>query len=76
MTQQESTRPSSRIRQAKLLNRAQVRTLILDAFRRTRPHARITRVSQQALDQLEGWLRQKIHSAVSSHPTLGRTFKL
>jgi len=37
---------------------------------------RFTRVSREALDKLEYWLREKIRSEVHSHPSVGKTFKL
>ena len=68
--------PKQRVlRPSHLINRSEVRKFILDTIGRTRPTLRITRVSQQALDQLEAWLRERIRSAVSSHPSVGKTFK-
>ena len=58
-----------------LLNRSQVRTFILDTIRQTRPHLRISRVSGEALDKLEFWLREKIRKEVHSHPSVGKTFR-
>ena len=65
-----------RTRRPSLINRAEVRRLILDLFERNRPHAGITRISGQALDQLEAWLRARIQREVHRHPSVGRTFKL
>jgi len=65
-----------RTRPSHLLNRSQVRTFILDTVRRTRPSLRISRVSGEALDKLEFWLREKIRSEVHSHPSVGKTFQL
>ena len=59
-----------------LLNRSEVRKFILDTLRRCRPHLRFTRVSREAMDKLEYWLREKIRSEVHSHPSVGKTFKL
>jgi len=59
-----------------LLNRSEVRKFILDAFARGRPHMRISRVSREALDKLEYWLREKIRNEVHSHPSVGKTFRL
>jgi GTP1/Obg family GTP-binding protein len=64
-----------RVRQSRLLNQAQVRRFILDTIRRPRPHLRLCRVSQEALDQIETWLRQRIRAAVAGHPSVGKTFK-
>jgi hypothetical protein len=63
-------------RPSHLINRSEVRKFILDTFGRTRPYLRISRVSQEALDKLEYWLREKIRSEVHSHPSVGKTFKL
>jgi hypothetical protein len=65
----------SRSRQPRLLNQAQVRRFILDTIHRTRPYLRIHRVSQEAMDRIEGWLREKIRSEVASHPSVGKTFR-
>ena len=66
----------ARARSGQLLNRAAVRRFILDTVSGTRPYLRITRVSQEALDQIEAWLREKIRGEVARHPSKGRTFKL
>lgn len=63
-------------RSSHLINRSEVRKFILDTIGRARPHLRISRVSQEALDRLEYWLRAKIRNEVHSHPSVGRTFKL
>ena len=63
-------------RPSHLINRSEVRKFILDAFARGRPHLRISRVSGEALDKIEYWLREKIRSEVHSQPSVGKTFKL
>ena len=63
-------------RPAHLINRSEVRKFILESFGRSRPHLRIDRVSREALDKIESWLRAKISSEVHSHPSVGKTFKL
>jgi len=63
-------------RPSHLINRSEVRKFILDTFARARPHVGIRRVSQEALDKLEYWLREKIRSEIHSHPSVGKTFKL
>lgn len=63
-------------RPSHLINRSEVRKFILDAFARSRPHLQISRVSGEALDRIEYWLREKICSEVYSHPSVGKTFKL
>ena len=59
-----------------LINRSEVRRFILDTIGRTRPQLRLTRVSQDSLDKLESWLREKIRSEVHSRPSVGKTFRL
>ena len=65
-----------RLRRASLLNRSEIRKFIIDTFQRTRPHLGITRVSGEAIDKLEFWLREKIRSEIHSHPSVGKTFRL
>ena len=69
-----SQQPATRL--SHLLNRSEVRKFILDSLDRHRPHLGITRVSQEALEKLEYWLREKIRGEVHRHPSLGKTFKL
>jgi hypothetical protein len=66
----------SRTRKHSLINRAEVRRLVLALFEKHRPAIGITRVSGKALDQLDAWLRAKIESEVDRHPSLGKTFVL
>ncbi len=66
----------TRVRSTSLINRAEVRRFILARFETDRSHAGITRVSKQALDQIEFWLRNKLRAEVHRHPSLGKTFKL
>ena len=63
-------------RPSHMINRSEVRKFILDTFGRARPHIQICRVSQEALDRLEYWLREKIRSEIHSHPSVGKTFKI
>ncbi len=63
-------------RPSHLINRSEVRKFILDTFARSRPHLRISRVSGEALDRIEYWLREKLRSEIHSHPSVGKTFKL
>jgi len=62
-------------RPSHLLNRSEVRKFILDTIKRTRPQLRISRVSREALDKLEYWLRDRIRGEISSHPSVGKTFR-
>ncbi len=67
---------TNRTRPACLINRAETRRFILAQFDKQRPQVGITRVSGQALDQIEFWLRNKLRDEVHRHPSVGRTFKL
>jgi hypothetical protein len=73
---QESASGNHRTRRSSLLNRSEVRKFILDAFRTTRSHLGITRVSGEALDVLEAWLRERTRKEVHSHPSMGKTFRI
>ena len=66
----------NKIRRSRLLNRTEVRRFILDTLQRMRPHLGITRVSGEALDKLEFWLREKIRNEIHTHPSVGKTFQL
>ena len=66
----------NRVRSTSLINRAEVRRFILARFETDRPHTGITRLSKQALDQIEFWLRNKLRAEVHRHPSLGKTFRL
>ena len=58
-----------------LINRAAVKKLILDLARDTRPGWECSRVSGEALDQIESHVRNHVERLVHQHPTLGHTFK-
>ena len=60
---------------AHLLNRKETRKYILQRVEAERTGWNCTRVSQQALDNLEYRLMRIIKNAVNAHPTIGRTFK-
>jgi hypothetical protein len=66
----------SRTRKHSLINRAEVRRLVLALFQSRRPTIGTTRVSGKALDQFDAWLRAKVESEVHQHPSLGKTFLL
>jgi hypothetical protein len=63
-------------RSTSLINRAEVRRLVLALFEKHRPAVGITRVSGQALDQIDAWLRSRIQAEVHRHPSVGKTFRL
>ena len=76
MSQTPDPQGCERTRQSCLLNRSEVRKFILDVILRTRPYLRIRRVSREALQTLEAWLKEKIRGEVHGHPSVGKTFKL
>ncbi len=67
---------TTRSKTTSLINRAETRRFILAQFEKHRPAVGITRVSAEALDQIEFWLRNKLQDEVHRHPSVGRTFKL
>lgn len=58
-----------------LVNRAAIKRFILKKMQALRPHMKISRVSQEAIDRYEFELRAKIINDIQSHPTIGKTFK-
>lgn len=58
-----------------LLNRSQTKKFVLIRFKELRAGPPMTRVSQQYLDELEAWLKNKIIGDIESHPSIGVTFK-
>ena len=59
-----------------LTNKAAVKKYILTRTAELRPHWDCTRVSQQALDEIEARLQNMITRMVESHPTKGKTFQV
>jgi len=57
-----------------LINNAHVKDYIKKRFETTRPHAGITRVSNQALQDINARVRLMINRAVHSYPSVGKTF--
>ena len=76
MTETPKHKRSRNLCRQSLLNRSVVRRSILEAMAETRPHLGIPPVSGQALDSLEGWLRENIRNEAHNHPSVGKTFKL
>ena len=60
---------------ASLLNKAQVRKFIIERARELRPDWGCTRVSAEALADIEAGLRLRLLGTIKSHPTLGKTFR-
>ncbi len=57
-----------------LLNRKAIKKYIKAKFEQDRPHLGITRVSQQAVDEIEAFLKLKIAQSIHTHPSGGKTF--
>ncbi|HUX00818.1 MAG TPA: hypothetical protein VMY35_07545 [Phycisphaerae bacterium] len=60
---------------ASLLNRAQVRRFILTRAAELRPDWGCTRVSAEALADIEAVLRLRLIATIKAHPTMGKTFR-
>lgn len=58
-----------------LLNKSAVKKYILEKCTSLRPGMGLNRVSKEALDYYEAFLKNKIIEAVNRHPTVGKTFK-
>ena len=58
-----------------LINKQVVRQYIIDTAQEIRPGFNCTRVSKEALLQIDFKLRVILRNAVHSHPSKGRTFK-
>jgi len=60
---------------AGLLNRAALKRYLLDRARVIRPHHRLSRVSEEALEWLENNLRNQASELIRRHPAKGSTIK-
>jgi len=58
-----------------LLNRAVLRRYLLNRARVIRPHHRLARFSEEALEHLENSLRNQVTELIRRHPAKGSTFK-
>jgi hypothetical protein len=58
-----------------LVNRAAYRRYVLDRCRALRPTWGCTRVSAEALDEVEAHLRARTDARIHAHPSMGRTFR-
>jgi len=58
-----------------LLNKSATKKFILTRFKDLRSGSPMTRVSQEYLNNLEAWLKNKIITDIKSHPSIGVTFK-
>lgn len=57
-----------------LLNKAEVRRLIIERAKDLRPSWPCERVSAAAMDQIEASVRTRIERMISQHPSVGKTF--
>lgn len=57
-----------------VINRAAMKKYILAEAARTRPGWDVTRVSAQALDEIEGFIKTKIRESLHRQPSVGKTF--
>ena len=58
-----------------LLNRAALKRFLLDRAKVIRPHHRLSRVSEEALEHLENSLRNQASELIRRHPAKGSTIK-
>ena len=59
---------------ASILNKKATKDLILKYCDSYRPGWNCTRVSSQAINEIETFVKLKIREAVHKHPTIGKTF--
>lgn len=59
---------------ASILNRKATKTYILRILEKNRPGWKCSRVSKQALEEIEAYLKVKIIDSIHRHPTKGKTF--
>lgn len=57
-----------------LLNRKAVKGHILKVCDQKRKGWQCTRVSKQAIDEIEAFIKYKINQSVHRHPSVGKTF--
>jgi len=57
-----------------ILNRKAVKDHILSCCEKYRPGWDCKRVSKQALDEIEAFVRMKVKESVHRHPSKGKTF--
>jgi len=58
-----------------LVNRAALKRYLLDRAKVMRPHHRLSRVSEEALENLESMLRNQASEMIRRHPAKGSTIK-
>jgi len=57
-----------------ILNRKAVKEHILKVCEQRRKGWECTRVSKQAIDEIEAFIRYKINASIHRHPSVGKTF--
>ena len=62
-------------KQPSLINRAGVKKFILLKIKALKPSAKITRVSKEALERVEGNLRAFVDTMINDSAVSGKTFK-
>jgi hypothetical protein len=58
-----------------LINRAALKRYLLDRAKVMRPHHRLSRVSEEALEHLENSLRNQGAEMIRRHPAKGATIR-
>ncbi len=56
-------------------NRAALKRFILEQAKAVRPGWECKRVSAQALDEIEAFVRTKVRDSLRRQPTVGKTYK-
>ncbi len=57
-----------------ILNRKAIRNYIIKTCEAKRRGWQCTRVSKQAIDEIEAYLKNKIRESLHRHPSVGKTF--
>lgn len=57
------------------INRAALKKRILDRAEKLRPGWTCTRVSKEALDDIEAHVLARLDALIRTHPNLGKTFR-
>ena len=63
------------MKMSSLLNKAALKKFILAKLEANRPELGLTRVSKEALDTIEARLKNMIENDISTHPSIGKTYK-
>ena len=58
-----------------LINRKETKKFILEKRKALRPGWDCNRVSAEALNEIDIYLKRKVSEMVHKHPTVGKTFK-